>query len=527
MKLRSLANLILITSVILGTLFEFLFWQHGWGINFPIFIISIMAIGLWLAIREGHQIEGRHIGLITVVIFFAIVGLWRREPFGLLMSLGLSLSYLAILAASFSAGLWPKYGLLDYAEKIGLMPFRGLKIFADLRDHTKNSVNKKENRKNLGPIYRRLLLAIPVVFILGSLLASADYYFAEWVEGILIFLKLENLAELIGHVVRIFIVTIGLIAIYSFAIKGSQNEKLIWDGKALFAPFLGFQEAAIVLGSVILLLAVFVGIQFRYFFGGASNILISSFSYADYARRGFAELVAVAVITVLLFVVLSLLSERTKGREKKYFSGLGIGLFALVGVILLSAYQRLLLYESIFGFTRTRINAHVFMIILGIFFLALIALELTGHRKYFTLAFVLSLTVFGAGINLLNVDGFIVRANAQRSSERGLLDIPYLASLSTDAVPALIEEIKLSSPDDSQKLLAALACQALRLDDFLALGAWPSFHFSQHNARLAWMNFLDPSVQDRIEPVNDRNDFYEQISIDGEAFYCWDFVYYD
>jgi hypothetical protein len=278
-----------------------------------------------------------------------------------------------------------------------------------------------------------------------------------------------------------------------------------------------------VLGSVILLLSAFVGIQVRYFFGGEANIQISGFNYADYARRGFSELVIVAVISVALFVTLSLLSQRSQAKEKKWFSGLGIGLFALVGVVLLSAYQRLLLYESVFGFTRTRINAHAFMIWLGVFFVALIVLELAEKRRYFTLALLLTITAFGASINLLNVDSTIVRANAERLRASGLLDVAYLASLSMDTVPVLIDEIEKSTNEDSRQLLAALACQALRADDFVEADEWQSFQFSQRNARFAWMELIDQATLDRIESVENDNDLFDHVVIDGEAIDCWDY----
>jgi hypothetical protein len=44
-----------------------------------------------------------------------------------------------------------------------------------------------------------------------------------------------------------------------------------------------------VLSSVVVLFSAFVIIQFQYFFGGAANISIEGYTYAEYARRGFGE----------------------------------------------------------------------------------------------------------------------------------------------------------------------------------------------------------------------------------------------
>ncbi len=509
--------------IILGFLFDLLFWDHEWGINFPIYVIFLLAGGIYLAYRESIKIEKIHGFLMAGILFFALSGLWRREPLGLFMNLVLTLGMMATLAVSFRKALWPSYGLLDYIEKIGMMPFRGLRSFGEIRPEEKRNGKDEGKRKGLGGIARGFLLALPIVFILGSLLASADYFFAEWVNEIFSFLDLDNLAELFGRGILILVVSYILLGVYVFALKNSQDEKLLGDGKSLLPPFLGFQEAVIVLGSVIGLFAIFVGIQLRYFFGGTVNINLDGFTYAEYARQGFGELVAVAVISVALFVALSLVSKRKTEGEKKWFSGMGTLLFALVGVILISAYQRLLLYESVYGFTRTRTNVHVFMIWLGVFLIALIALEISGRRRFFTLALMLGLLGFAASVNILNVDAFIVRANAERLRLTGVIDVAYLALLSTDATPVLIEEAENSSEGDSQKLIAALACQAMRNEGFEESGDWQAFTFSLRAARNGWEEFLESPDAKRIEAQANDEFYVERMRVDGESFDCWNF----
>ena len=53
---------------------------------------------------------------------------------------------------------------------------------------------------------------------------------------------------------------------------------------------LGLIEVATLLISVDLLFLVFVWIQFAYLFGGQANITLEGYTYAEYARRGFFEL---------------------------------------------------------------------------------------------------------------------------------------------------------------------------------------------------------------------------------------------
>jgi hypothetical protein len=58
---------------------------------------------------------------------------------------------------------------------------------------------------------------------------------------------------------------------------------------------LGAIEAGVMLGLLDLLFLAFVAVQVRYFFGGSALVQATTgLTYAEYARRGFFELVTVA-----------------------------------------------------------------------------------------------------------------------------------------------------------------------------------------------------------------------------------------
>ena len=80
--------------------------------------------------------------------------------------------------------------------------------------------------------------------------------------------------------------------------------------KPWLPPFLGWIESIIILLGIDLLFAFFVGIQFKYFFGGQTNIHIDGFTFAEYARKGFSELVIVAVISLLIMQILNSIGKR-------------------------------------------------------------------------------------------------------------------------------------------------------------------------------------------------------------------------
>ena len=254
------------------------------------------------------------------------------------------------------------------------------------------------------------------------------------------FFRIENLGQYIFRLIYILIGAYLLVGVYLHAIGPSRAEKLIGVEKPWLTPFLGWLEAVIVLGAVDLLFLFFVIVQFRYFFGGQTNIHIDGYTFAEYARRGFGELVAVAVISLMLFLGLSAITRRDTPRQRAIFSGLGIGLVVLVATILVSAFQRLLLYEAAYGFSRLRTYTHAFMVWVGILLLATVVLDLLGRLRGFALALVVVVVGFGLTISLINVDGLIVRQNVARAVAGWELDSGYLVGLSDDAVPALVDE---------------------------------------------------------------------------------------
>ncbi len=251
----------------------------------------------------------------------------------------------------------------------------------------------------------------------------------------------------------------------------------------------GSIESTVVMGSVDVLFAIFVVVQFRYFFGGQANIHLEGFTYAEYARRGFSELVAVACLSLALFLGLSSITRRENARQRGLFTALGIALVLLVLVILVSAFQRLLLYEAAYGFSEVRTYTHIFIIWLGLLLVATIGLEMAQQPRAFALAAVIGALGFGLTLNIINVDAFIARQNVNRALSGGReLDASYLVSLSSDVTPTLAQLFTRPGLPAGVKdqLGAALSCrEALWRKQADYRPSWPSFHFSDYAAQQA------------------------------------------
>src|SRR5699024_5710493 len=113
-------------------------------------------------------------------------------------------------------------------------------------------------------------------------------------------------------------------------------------------------------------------------------------------------------------------------------------LIGLSTVLLVSAFSRLSLYESIYGFTLARFMAHAFMIYLFVIF-AYTFMRVWLERLALLHFYVIFGLIFYTGLNMMNVNQFIVDQNIERFKETEDIDAEYLASLSFTGWTGLVE----------------------------------------------------------------------------------------
>jgi hypothetical protein len=486
-------NRLWITALLIGWLFDFLFWKHApGGISFAIYAVVTLAGGFILLWLDGIRPAGRALVLLPFILFFAAMTFIRMEPMSAFLAHAFTLFLMAGLAVTYRGGQWMRYSLADYfARGLDLLAssiIRPVTFAAESQRLKREAGNGDEKRPNpIWPVVRGLLFAIPVVAFFAALLSSADLVFAQGLGNLVKLFSLENLPEYIFRVIYVVILAYILAGVYLHAASRSADEKLLGLEKPIVSRFFGFTEASMVLGSVVLLFAVFVAIQFRYFFGGQANINLSGYTFAEYARRGFGELVTVAFFALLLFLGLSTITRRETALQQRVFSALGIALVALVAVMLVSAYQRLVLYETAYGFTRLRTYTHVFIVWVAVLLVCVVALDLLQRQRAFAVAVLLASLGFGLSLTLLNVDAFIFQRNVLRFEQGQDLDVGYLASLSSDAVPAMVAlyQSPAATSTTRDRVGAALACIQAQADSRRSDPSWQSFHLSQYQAGLS------------------------------------------
>jgi len=127
-------------------------------------------------------------------------------------------------------------------------------------------------------------------------------------------------------------------------------------------------------------------------------------------------------------------------------------LVALVGVMLVSALQRMLLYVNTFGLTELRLYTTAFMIWLGGVFAWFTLTVLRDGRPRFAFGALAQALVVLGGLHIANPDGLIARVNLGNESHVqvdnwGPIDADYISRvLSADAVPALLDRFSRLTP---------------------------------------------------------------------------------
>ena len=520
--------------ILLGWVFDFLFWTKPLGVNFALFVTLTIATGILLLRVDGLRLARRSSLLLIPIGLLAAMTFIRLEPLTVFLSIAMAVFLMGVFTLTYLNGQWSRYTILDYVfgylHLLGSMIARPLGFISENR-RTQASSSPARARQ-VWPVVRGIVIALPILAIFASLLSSADPIFAKRLGDIIDLFNIQNLPEYIFRLVYILVIAYALAGIYLHAAQksGEPVEEKTW-----ISPFLGFTESTIVLSSVVILFAAFVIIQFQYFFGGQANIGIEGYSYSEYARKGFGELVAVAFFSLLLLLGLGAITRRESSIQRRIFSILGVVLVGLVIVMLVSAYRRLVLYETAYGFSRLRTYTHVFMIWLGLLLIAIVVLEATRRERAAGLAMVLAALGFILSLGLLKVDAFIVEQNIQRevqrvaegisSSQNGVtLDTEYFLNLSDDAVPSLVNAYQDESLPHlvQEEVGASLACIRYTREQDTRELPWQSFHFSRYFAGQA-LEAVDKDLD--AYQINDEKLPVIVTTPAGKEFSCQQYYY--
>ncbi len=456
-------------ALTLGILGDTLLRCFPWGLNFALWASLLAAAISFLGRAQQRAFLGGGWWLLLPIVLSPLAFLWHDSPQLKALNLLALLTALSLVMLRAQGGRLKESSLMQYvlgSLVSGLNTAFG--IFPLLFGSSEWKKSLSGGSRSAAAVVRGVAFSLLPLLLFGSLLMAADAVFQNLVHRVLHFD--------ITHLVVIAFITVWVAGyLRGFLFGGPLNL-----GPQKRLPIsLGAIEIAVMLGLLDLLFLAFVAVEVRYFFGGSALVQASTgLTYAEYARRGFFELVAVAALVLPFLLLAHWLLRPDDKPAQRWFQWFAATQIVLLFVIMASAVERMRLYQEEYGLSEQRLYPTAFMGWLAVVFVWFCLTVLSGHRERFAFGAMVAGFLLVGALHALNPDALIARTNLRRSRSRHLFDAAYLAHLSADATPELVASLPDMKPADRRKLARTMLERWSRPEN----PDWRSWSLSRYQA---------------------------------------------
>ena len=378
MKTKDLNQIMSVLYLGLGYGFVYLWssWTSEWRLTLFTAAYAIAVLGYCYG--SGRKPARESWFWLTVLFAIAI-------PMNFYLTFGI----LQILALMMAAAYWTESvggSLLDHGKTSHFIAFDLWNVFVQVpfRNFSAQILvwfSEKENEQEEGTEQKKmkmsgvmavvcgLVLVIPVLCMILPLLSRADAGFARATEEITEYLQwhLATVLMRLLFAIPVSLYLFGLVygsiyKVHTDDIKVEQLRKMSVQVKRL--PQVTVCTVLLVICGVY---GFFMGIQGNYLFSAIAGRLPETFTYAEYARRGFFELCQVSVWNLCILIMSDLFTSR-KDKQFMCLKGMNVCLSVLTLLLITTAIGKMFLYISAYGLTAYRILSLTFMLWLTIIF---------------------------------------------------------------------------------------------------------------------------------------------------------------
>lgn len=286
----------------------------------------------------------------------------------------------------------------------------------------------KNGKRSVGKAFLGLAGALPVLVIIIPLLINSDAAFKGMMSSIFKDAAATIFKIIFGTGLGLFVIT------YGFSVK-KYDKKPTSKSK-----FLGIENVYVIsfLSAISACYLLYLFSQLAYFFGAFKGFLPEEYSLADYARQGFFEMCAIAVINLVIVFLSVLLSKKKEGRVSGVIKAFDTFITLFTLLIVATAMSKMVLYIDGYGMTVLRLCTSAFMLFLAVVFVAVIL------KIYFTRVNVVKTGLVTAAIIVLllgafNVNAVCAKYNFERymSGKSEEIDVLALYELGDEGIPYL------------------------------------------------------------------------------------------
>ena len=414
-------------SLIFTIIYTICFYKNHEGFTVFLFTLLFVVISMWLF--KKYEIVAKkkdllyRIGLLLLGMLSVITADDRILFLNHLVIILLMVAF--YLQRCFSYESWD---IPEYLSKFLRIMFGGITKIAspvtDLIKSTKTENETKKARNTIQAILIGFVIAIPILIIMTGLLSQADAVFGYAVNRIIKNITIpETMIEILlmllfGYFLFYCSVT------YLFSTLDQQPQKTKRMGEPLIAITFTF--------LVGIVYSCFSFIQVIYLFMGL-NRLPDGYTYSEYAREGFFQLVAVCIFNIVLVLFCFYYY-----REHKILKISLTVISSCTYIMTCSSAYRMILYIKEYGLTFLRVFvlwalALIFMVLTGI--VITIFKERFPLVKYYLVCFFGWYLLFGYS----HPDAYIAAYNLNPDRMEENLDEYYLYDMSADAAGSILQ----------------------------------------------------------------------------------------
>lgn len=363
------------------------------------YIISICLLGLSnMLTASGILIFLNYVGIILLLFCFLINHFYDTQKWDFSKYSG------ALLQTIFSS-----FTRFD-------QPFKSLDLYYKKNKALKNS--------KVVYVLLGLLISVPLLLVICPLLLTADAVFYDLADSMFSHIFEDfDLGTLLGILFTCFA---GIIFSHGILVElcGRHINPDVKEKKTM-EPII-----AITFTSILTLVYVcFSVIQIVYLFIGNMQ-LPNNYTYAQYAREGFFQLLFVCIINLIL--VLFCMSHY---RDNKILKGILTVICGCTYIMIASSTLRMLMYIREYHLTFLRVFVLLSLLVLFLCLTGVVISIFKPTFKLFTYMLVI-VSVCYIAFSLSRPDTYIAAYNIQANAS----DLYYYYDLSPDAAPILVEK---------------------------------------------------------------------------------------
>lgn len=409
-------------------------FRNGSGVTYPFFVAGSLLL-LYLSLSKLGTTLKR--GSTFYMVSMMLLGIstfltddWRIITYN---KLGIFLLLMSLLLKQFFDTSGWKLG--KYLGSIILAVFACIgELHRPVQDGALYQKSRTERKsRTVGYVMIGLAISVPILLVVLALLASADAVFLEMIVKVFGGINLPNIMNIIFRIVFMYFFSYMLTA---YLCKKQIKEEV--KDHRMGEPVIAI-TVTVMLTFIYLIFSV---VQIAGLFLGQLK-LPEGYTYAEYARQGFFQLLAVSILN--LVIVLVCMSYFRKSKILKIvLTVMSLCTFIMIA----SSAMRMVIYIRFYYLTFLRILVLWALALLAVLFLGILV-NIHGEKFPLFRYSMAVVTVFYLGLSFSHPDYIIARvniANTEADSRQWWVDesvepyhdFSYLSRLNADAAPVLV-----------------------------------------------------------------------------------------